>query len=238
MIREKFTEVLRYIFNSNTLSKSQYNAVLTLLYKKGERYDIRNWRPISLLNVDYKIITKILAERLKKVLPSIIHADQKGFVKGRNINDANRLLQDIIFFSDKNELDSAIVFLDYEKAFDRVKWSWTLQCLKQFKFGEKFISWIDMVFKNAKTSILTNGYRCSYFNISRSMRQGCPVSPLLIILQAEPLACAIRNNNNIKGILLPLSDPQINDTQEVKINAYVDDSQFFCVHRGFNCRMF
>ena len=61
LIKGKFTEVLRYIFNTNTLSQSQYNAILTLLYKKGEREDIRNLRPISLLNVDYKIITKLLA---------------------------------------------------------------------------------------------------------------------------------------------------------------------------------
>ena len=103
----------------------------------------------------------------------------------------------------------------------------TLQCLKQFNFGNKFISWIDMVFKNAKTSILTNGFRSSYFKISRSMRQGCPVSPLLFILQAEPLACALRKNTNIKGIPLPIANPEIHEASEAKINAYVDDSQFF-----------
>ena len=232
LIKGKFTEVLRFIFNTNTLSQSQYNAILTLLYKKGEREDIRNRRPISLLNVDYKIITKLLAERLKKVLPPIIHNDQKGFVKGRNINQANRLLQDIIPYSDQNEQNSAIIFLDYEKAFDRVEWSWTLKCLKQFRFGRKFIAWIDMVFKYAKTSILTNGFRSSYFKITRSMRQGCPVSPLLFILQAEPLACAIRKNNNIKGIPLPLSDPEVQETPEANINAYVDDSQFFVTTEG------
>ena len=107
LIRKEFTRVLTYIFDANTLSPSQYNAILTLLYKKGEREDIRNWRPISLLNVDYKIITKILAERLKKVLPSIIHSDQKGFVQGRNIQEANRLLQDIFSYTDQNQMNSA-----------------------------------------------------------------------------------------------------------------------------------
>ena len=192
LIRKEFTQVIKHSFNINTLSPSQYNAILTLLYKKGEREDIRNWRPISLLNVDYKIITKILAERLKKVLPYIIHTDQKGFVQGRNIQEANRLLQDIISYTDQYQMNSAIIFLDYENAFDRVEWSWTLNCLKTFNFGTKFISWVNMIFKEAKTSILTNGFRSTYFRISRSMRQGCPVSPLLFILQAEPLACAIR----------------------------------------------
>ena len=128
--------------------------ILTLLYIKGEREDIRNWPAISLLNVDYKIITKILAERLKTVLPSIIHNDQKGFVKGRNINQANRLLQDIISYSDQNQQNSAIIFLDYEKAFDRVELYWTLKCLKQFKFGETY----------TKTTILTNGFRIIFQN--------------------------------------------------------------------------
>ena len=107
MIRKEFSLVLKHIFATNTLSSSQYNAILTLLYKKGEREDIRNWRPISPLNVDYKIITKILEERLKKVLPSIIHTDQKGFVQGRNIQEANRLLQDVISYTDQTQTNSA-----------------------------------------------------------------------------------------------------------------------------------
>lgn len=67
--------------------------MISLLYKSGEREDIKNWRPITLLNVDYKICSKILAERLKIVLPSIIETDKKGYVKGRNIFDSNRMLQ-------------------------------------------------------------------------------------------------------------------------------------------------
>ena len=84
-----------------------------------------------------------------------------------------------------------------------------------------------MVFKKAKTSILTYGYRSTYFKISRSMRQGCPVSPLLFVLQAEPLACAIRRNTLIRGIPLPVSNHETQNPPEVKINGYVDDTQLF-----------
>ena len=92
--------------------------MITLMYKNGEREDIRNWRPITLLNVDYKICSKILAERLKTVLPKIIGTDQKGFVKGRNIFDSNRLLQDIFEFIDQQNEEGSIIFLDQQKAFD------------------------------------------------------------------------------------------------------------------------
>ena len=86
LIKTELKEVVKCILESNNLAPLQNRAILTLLYKKGEREDISNWRPISLLNTDYKIITKVLAERLKvKVfLPKIIHPDQKGFVSGRN----------------------------------------------------------------------------------------------------------------------------------------------------------
>ena len=133
--------VIEYILENDTLSKSQYNAIITLLYKKGNREDISNWRPISLLNTDYKIITKLLAERLKLFLPKLAHSDQKGFISGRNISDANRLVQDIIEYSDRNQLNSAVIFLDYKKAFDRVEWEWTIRCLQKFNFGQKFQSW-------------------------------------------------------------------------------------------------
>ena len=90
------TLVIKYTLENDSLSKSQYNAIITLRYKKGNREEITNWRPISLLNNDYKIITKILAERLKLFLPKLIHSDQVGFVSGRNISEANRLIQEMI----------------------------------------------------------------------------------------------------------------------------------------------
>ena len=227
IIKDEFTQVIKYALENESLSKSQYNAIITLLYKKGNREEITNWRPISLLNTDYKIITKILAERLKLFLPTLIHSDQKGFVNGRNISEANRLIQDVIEYADQNNLAASIIFIDYMKAFDRVEWDWTLKCLETFNFGSKFRSWVKMIFKHARTSVLTNGFRTSYFQISRSMRQGCPISPLLYILQAEPLACAIRKNENIIGISLPYINPATGKQTEVKVVSYVDDAQFF-----------
>ena len=95
-IKDEFFLLVNDTFDKKELTPSQYKGVLTLLHKSGEREDIRNWRPLTLLNSDYKIIAKILAERLKVVLPKLIHSDQKGFVKGRNISEANRLIQDVI----------------------------------------------------------------------------------------------------------------------------------------------
>ena len=201
--------------------------MISLLYKKGDREELSNWRPISLLNTDYKLVTKILAERLKIVLPNIIHPDQKGFVAGRNILEANRMLQDIIDLSERQNINCSIIFLYYQKAFDRVEWLWTYKCLEAFNFGSKFRNWIQMIFKSAKTCIFTNGFRSRYFKISRSMRQACPVSPLLYIIQAEPLACAIRGNDKIIGFPLPYTYPDNDKPAEAKMVSYVDDAQVF-----------
>ena len=143
MIKPEFTKVLQYIFTSFNMSSSQYRAIITLLYKKGEREDLANWRPISLLNTDYKIITKILAQRLKSVLPKLVHPDQKGFIPGRNIADANRLLQDVIDYSEQKQINGSIIFVDYQKAFDRVEWQWADRCLEKLNFGNNFRKWIN-----------------------------------------------------------------------------------------------
>ena len=130
LIKDEFIGLIEEVFENNELSETQNRGIISLSLKNGEREDIRNWRPITLLNTDYKIISKILANRLKKVLPKIIHADQKGFVPGRNIQDANRLIQDLIKYTDDEDLEGAIIFLDQEKAFDRVEWGWVDACLK------------------------------------------------------------------------------------------------------------
>lgn len=136
-------------------------------------------------------------------------------------------MQDIIEFSERQNINSSIIFLDYQKAFDRVEWLWADKCLERFNFGSKFRKWIQMIFKNAQTCLLTNGFQSRYFKISRSMRQGCPVSPLIYIIQAEPLACAIRGNNKIIGFPLPYKDPDSNKNAEVKLISFVDDTQVF-----------
>jgi hypothetical protein len=83
---------------------------------------------LTLLNCDYKIISKLLTERLKNVLTKLIHPDQIGFVKGRNISEANRMIQDIIQYADEENEVSIIVFLDQQKTFDRVEWGWETSC--------------------------------------------------------------------------------------------------------------
>ena len=224
LIQTELTEIILEAFADKTLSDSQYFGMISLLYKNGEREDIKNWRPITLLNADYKICSKILAERLKPVLPKIIGTDQNGFVQGRHIFNSNRLIEDIFDYTDAENEEGAIIFLDQMKAFDRIEWEWLDECLKDFNFGDNFREWVMMLFKHAKTSILTNGFQSKYVNISRSIRQGCPIAPMLYILQAEPLASSIRQNSEIKGIKLP---EIFNEKKEVKLNMFADDTQLF-----------
>ena len=222
LIGEDFESVVQEIFDQQLLCESQYRGMITLMFKSGEREDIKNWRPITLLNTDYKIISKLLAERLKVVLPNIINTDQKGFVKGRNIFQGNRLLQDIIDYTDIEDEEGAIIFLDQQKAFDRAEWEWIDLCLEKFGFGKKFRGWVKMLCKFAKTCVQTNGFTSRFVTITRSIRQGCPIAPMLYILQAEPFAASVRSNPNIIGISLPNRQ---GENIESKLNMFADDTQ-------------
>jgi hypothetical protein len=98
--------------------------------------------------------------------------------------------------------------------------------LSKFKFGEKFREWVQMLFKYAQTCIKTNGFVSKYFNISRSCRQGCPIAPLVYILQAEPVACAIRGGDSeIQGVKLPGEEDE--EYIETKLCMFADDTQLF-----------
>ena len=112
------------------LSPLQRQGVLSLLYKKGNPENLENWRPISLLNTDYKIITRLLAIRLQKVLPKIISMDQQGYLKNRYIGYNIRQIQDIIDYTEKLNIDGCILFLDFRKAFDTASWNFMFAVLK------------------------------------------------------------------------------------------------------------
>ena len=174
-------------------------SITTLIFKeKGERCSLKNYRPIALMNVDIKILTKLLSLRLNLVLPTIIHESQTA-VYGRVIGDNINLIRDLIDLSNKNEEEAALLFLDQEKAFDRVSHNVMLKTLKHFGFGPNFISWIEILYSNASTRVDVNGFLTEKVQLKSGVRQGCPLSPLLYVLIIELLGLLLRSNQNIVG---------------------------------------
>ena len=116
-------------------------GLITLLPKKNKPANfLKNWRPITLLNCDYKIATKSIASRLRKVIPRIINHDQTGFLKNRFIGENIRLLDGIINYTDTEQISGLLLFVDFEKAFDSVEWSFIEKTLKYYNFGPSLIA--------------------------------------------------------------------------------------------------
>ena len=148
--------------------------------QKGEHKDLRNWRPITLLNTDYKIIAKVMANRLGKVLNSIIDPAQTSCsIPGRCILDNVVITRDIIDYCEAEELQSAIINTNQEKAFDRVNHTYLNLTLGRFGFGDHFKSWIKLLYQQRGSHIIVNGWKTRLITISPGVRQGCPLSPLL-----------------------------------------------------------
>lgn len=195
------TMVFEEAFQSGSLPPSLNEALISLIPKKGRDHtDPANFRPISLINVDSKILAKVLALRLETTLPHIIHTDQVGFIKGRSSTDNLRRLMHLIWLNAYSTMPVATVSLDAEKAFDRVEWDFLHSALSRFGFGSGFAKWIKIIYSKPKASVLTNGLISPLFDLSRGTRQGCPLSPLLFTIALEPLAVAIRANPAIKGV--------------------------------------
>ena len=131
--------------------------MIRLLHKKGERRDLKNWRPISLLSVDYKILTKVLASRLTSVLQIIVHKGQACFVSGRSIRDSCRVLQYTVDYCKATDRGAGLVSLDQEKAFDRVEWSFLDKVMAAMNIGEIFRSYISTLYRDMSSRIIVNG---------------------------------------------------------------------------------
>ncbi|PFX24018.1 Transposon TX1 uncharacterized 149 kDa protein [Stylophora pistillata] len=171
--------------------------------EKGDRLDPRNWRPISLLNVDYKIASRCIAGRLLKVIHSIVNKDQTCGVPGRYIGENVAFLRDVVDFATSSGSPVAILSFDQEKAFDRVDWGFVLATLEALGFGPSFVSWVELFYREVRSAVNVNGHLTSFFRLSRGVRQGCPRSPLLYVLVAEMFAVNLRSNPRIQGISFP-----------------------------------
>lgn len=181
--------------------------------------DCASYRPISLINADLKIYSRVLAHRLESVLPDLIHPDQTGFMKGRLAADNIRQLIHILGEAQKIPSSCGLLFLDAEKAFDRLEWQYLWRVLKEFKFGPKFIKMIQVLYANPSARVCIGGVISNLFTINRGTRQGCPLSPLIFNLSIEPLAQYIRNNITISPIHI--------GTSTHKVSMYADGTLIY-----------
>ena len=217
-------DVLNASLDLGVLPLSQRTALISLIFKKGDGLLHKNWRPISLLNVDYKLCSRALAGRLLKVVQHLIHPDHTCGVRGRYIGENVALLRDVVHYVNEQNLPAAILALDQEKAFDRVDWDFLIATLKHMGFGPSFISWVRLLYSNICSAVLINGYTSSPFWPSRGVRQGCPLSPLLYVISIEVLAADLRANPSIVGIELPgVPDPL------PVLSLYADDTSVIVI---------
>ena len=179
---------------------------------------IKNWRPISLINVDIKVASKAIANRLKAVIHNLISVDQTAYVKGRFIGESIRVINDLIEHINREDEEGILFSTDIEKAFDSVDHNFLFATLKRYGFETEFVDFIKTLLFDAQSCIVNKGYTTDYFKLERGTRQEDPLSAYLFILVFEVLLIQVREDIDIKGFT-------VNDV-ELKPSCYADDGYF------------
>ena len=217
-IKDDYFNSIVASLNKGKMNISQHRGVITLLPKRNKPTQfVHNWRPITLLNVDYKIIAKAIASRMKPLLHKVIHDYQKGFIPqrfiGENIIDIYTILDKI----EEEDMDALLISVDFYKAFHSIEWSFINNVLDFFDFPQYIKFWFNTPYNDLNGRVKVNGTLSPEFSISKGVKQDSPLSLILFILSLEIFARAIRENLSIKGI--PSSTQQ-----DRKIDLLADDT--------------
>ena len=189
--------------------------------QKDERNLMSNYRPISLLCTDYKLLAKIVTERMKPVLNSVIEMDQQGFIQGGDITGNLILVKEIIEYCNESNTEGAMLMMDFKKAYDRVNRETMMRTLETMNFGEGFRRIVKTLYTEVGARVEVNGQMTAEIMTGGGVRQGCPLSPYLFICVLELMAIEIRKREDVKGIIEPISG------RETKISLFADDAMIF-----------
>ena len=216
-----FTKMANNCFETNNIPESWKTSLLRLIPKtENEIPSFKNMRPLTMINVDAKLITKSLGNRMGDVMPKIIGDRQTGGVKGRQVQKNTALINFFIWHLYEQHKNGFICSLDNQKAFDSVKRDFLWLVLEKFGFSIRFINMIKTMYQDSTAVLSINGFFTERFAIEMGVKQGCSMSPILYTLFIEPLAIAIENEITINGLIAP-------NRRVLKILQHSDDMTLF-----------
>ncbi|RVW53160.1 LINE-1 reverse transcriptase-like [Vitis vinifera] len=234
LVKEEVLDLFKEFYEQSAFIKSINNTFLVLLPKKGGgggAEDLGDFRPINLLRGLYKLLAKVLANRLKKVIGKVVSIDQNAFVMGRQILDASLIANEVIDAWQKREEKGLIYKLDIEKAYDSLNWQFFMKVMRKMGFGSKWLGWMWSCISTDKFSMLVNGVPTGFFPSSKGLRQGDPLSPYLFVMGMEVLSNLIRRA--VEGGFLSGCRIRGGGRQPVHIShmLFADDTIIFCEAR-------
>ena len=238
-------EMINAAYESKKLPDSICTGIINLIPKVGrDKRKLSNLRAITLLNGDYKVVEKAIANRLQPVLEDfLISSDQKGFMRNRRISVNIRKVLDIMHYMETQQLEGIILSLDFMKCFDKIEKSAILGSLRYFGFCDYLIEWTEIIYNTFSAKVQNNGYFSPRFPIEKGVHQGGCASTMFFLICAEVLALELKGNPDIQGIFINgcenLLDQFADDMdifslyEEKNINAILETLEKFKNHSGF-----
>lgn len=203
-IKEELWELVIEVFQEYSLCRTLNTSRISLLPKHGDLSQITNYRPISLLGTIYKIIAKIISNRMLLFLPTRVKEWQTAFVPGRSILNNEFMANEAIDWAMKSNQELVILLLHFERAYDRVSWKFLKETLLHMGFDPQWVELINTLYKEASACVTTNGHDGKVFHLQRSIRQSCPLAPYLYLFVGDLLGYMLNDTRRgIKGIRLP-----------------------------------